>query len=326
MSLKDINSIEQGKNISGKDMNPNNEPTEKYIQESPNNDNNNEEEEKPVHFKIEYDKNKYLDNQIESSPENNKNNNDSKNPSGQKEQQEFIIEKNNQTNEDQNNINENVNNPEVYPENNDNKNAQNIQQQFYNLLKENNLPENKNENINNYYYYYLNNYNNKSLKTSSEEENGSKKVINFATKTYQGRIDPVQLNRTYKNFWQRQNKNKNKYKEKMEALQKVFHPNGYNSITGKFKRKGKSQSRYSSSVSVNNLDRTPFDNTKAPLPKQSYLLIPYDFGINDPNYGKEDPVDYDRRKMVKLRMLKQPLRYYYPYTNENFRKKNFKYE
>ena len=325
MSLKDINSIEQGKNISGKDMNPNNEPTEKYIQESPNNDNNNEEEEKPVHFKIEYDKNKYLENQIESSPENNKNNNDSKNPSGQKEQQEFIIEKNNQTNEDQNNINENVNNPEVYPENNDNKNAQNIQQQFYNLLKENNLPDNKNENINNYYYYYLNNYN-KSLKTSSEEENGSKKVINFATKTYQGRIDPVQLNKTYNNFWQRQNKNKNKYKEKMEALQKVFHPNGYNSITGKFKRKGKSQSRYSSSVSVNNLDRTPFDNTKAPLPKQSYLLVPYDFGINDPNYGKEDPVDYDRRKMVKLRMLKQPLRYYYPYTNENFRKKNFKYE
>ena len=220
------------------------------------------------------------------------------------EQQEFIIEKNNQTNEDQNNINENVNNPEVYPENNDNKN----------------------ENINNYYYYYLNNYNNKSLKTSSEEENGSKKVINFATKTYQGRIDPVQLNKTYNNFWQRQNKNKNKYKEKMEALQKVFHPNGYNSITGKFKRKGKSQSRYSSSISVNNLDRTSFDNTKAPLPKQSYLLVPYDFGINDPNYGKEDPVDYDRRKMVKLRMLKQPLRYYYPYTNENFRKKNFKYE
>ena len=153
-----------------------------------------------------------------------------------------------------------------------------------------------------------------------------KKVVNFATKTYQGRIDPVQLNRTYKNFWQRQNKNKNKYKEKMEALQKVFHPNGYNSITGKFKRKGKSQSRYSSSISVNNLDRTSFDNTKAPLPKQSYLLVPYDFGINDPNYGKEDPVDYDRKKMVKLRMLKQPLRYYYPYTIENFRKKNFKYE
>ena len=50
-------------------MNPNNEPTEKYIQLSQNNDNNNEEEEKPVHFKIEYDKNKYLDNQIESSPE-----------------------------------------------------------------------------------------------------------------------------------------------------------------------------------------------------------------------------------------------------------------
>jgi len=325
MSLKDLNANEQRKNNSAKNMNPNNDLNDKNTQESPNEDYNNEEE-KPVHFKIEYDKNKYLENQIESSPENNKNNIDSKSPSGQKEHQEFIIEKNNQTNENQNNVDENLNNPEVYPENNDNKNAQNMQQQFYRLLKESNLPENKPENINNYYYYYLNNYNNKSLKTSSEEENGTKKVVNFATKTYQGRIDPVQLNRTYKNFWQKQNKNKNKYKEKMEALQKVFHPNGYNSITGKFKRKGKSQSRYSSSISVNNLDRTSFDNTKAPLHKQSYLLVPYDFGINDPNYGKEDPVDYDRKKMVKLRMLKQPLRYYYPYTIENFRKKNFKYE
>ena len=112
----------------------------------------------------------------------------------------------------------------------------------------------------------------------------------------------------------------------MEALQKVFHPNGYNPVTGKFKRKGKSQSRYSSSISVNNLERAPFDNTKAPLPKQSYLVVPYDYGINDPNWGKEDPADYDRKKMVKLRMLKQPLKYYYPYTVENFRKKNFKYE
>ena len=164
------------------------------------------------------------------------------------------------------------------------------------------------------------------MKTSSEEETGSKRVINFATKTYQGRIDPVHLNRTYNNFWQKQNKNKNKYKEKMEALQKVFHPNGYNPVTGKFKRKGKSQSRYSSTVSVNNLERAHFDNTKAPLPKQSYLVVPYDYGLNDPNWGKEDPADYDRKKMVKLRMLKQPLKYYYPYTVENFRKKNFKYE
>ena len=325
MSAKEINPNEQIKNMSEKDTNINSDMMKKYIPESPNNDNNNDEEEKPIHFKVEYDKNKYIENQIESSPENNKNNSPSKSPSEQKEQ-EFIIEKNNQADENQQEINNNINNPEMYQENNDIKNAQNVQQQFYNLLKENNLQDNKPENINNYYYYYLNNYNNKSLKTSSEEENGAKKVVNFATKTYKGRIDPVQLNRTYKNFWQRQNKNKNKYKEKMEALQKVFHPNGYNSITGKFKRKGKSQSRYSSSISVNNLDRTSFDNTKAPHPKQSYLLVPYDFGINDPNYGKEDPVDYDRKKMVKLRMLKQPLRYYYPYTIENFRKKNFKYE
>jgi hypothetical protein len=306
-------------------MNPNNELNDKNTQESPNEDYNNEEE-KPVHFKIEYDKNKYIENQIESSPENNQNNSPSKSHSEQKEQQEFIIEKNNQIDENQQNMNNNINNPEIYQENNDIKNAQNVQQQFYNLLKENNLQDNKPENINNYYYYYLNNYNNKSMKTSSEEETGSKRVINFATKTYQGRIDPVHLNRTYNNFWQKQNKNKNKYKEKMEALQKVFHPNGYNPVTGKFKRKGKSQSRYSSTVSVNNLERAPFDNTKAPLPKQSYLVVPYDYGLNDPNWGKEDPADYDRKKMVKLRMLKQPLKYYYPYTVENFRKKNFKYE
>ena len=168
--------------------------------------------------------------------------------------------------------------------------------------------------------------NNKSIKSSSEEENYSRKVVNFATRTYQGRIDPVKLNKAYSNFWKKQNKNKNKYKEKLDALQKVFHPNGYNSITGKFKRKGMSQSRYSSSISINNLDKASFDNTKAPLPKPSYLLVPYDYGINDPNFGKEDPANYDRKKMVKLRMVKQPLRFYYPYTAENFRKKNFKYE
>ena len=325
MASKEINQNEQAKNISEKDTNLNSDKMKKYVQESPNNDNNIDEEEKPIHFKVEYDKNKLLENQIESSPENNKNNTQSKSPSEQKEQQEFIIEKNN---DNQKNINNNMNNPEIYQENNDNKDAQISQQQFYNLLKDNNIQENKQENINNYYYYYLNNYNNnnKSLKTSSEEETVSKKVINFATKTYQGRIDPVHLNKTYNNFWQRHNKNKNKYKEKMEALQKVFHPNGYNPITGKFKRKGKSQSRTTSTISVNNLDRTPFDNTKAPLPKQSYLVVPYDYGINDPYYGKEDPADYDRKKMVKLRMLKQPLKYYYPYTVENFRKKNFKYE
>ena len=87
-----------------------------------------------------------------------------------------------------------------------------------------------------------------------------------------------------------------------------------------------SQSRYSSKVLMNDNDRPPFDNTKQPLPKNSYLVVPYDYGINDPNYGKEDPANYNRKKMVKLRMLKQPLKYYYPYTNDNIRKKNFKYE
>ena len=326
MSVAEKQPNEQRKNSSEKDTNLNSDIMKKYIQESPHSDNNNDEEEKPVHFKEEYDKNKYYENQIESSPEQvDKNNTQTKSPSEQKEQQEFIIEKNNQINEDQKNIDIQENNPNFYQENAENQNAQNAQQQYYNLVKENNIQENKPENVNNYYYYYLNN-NNKSIKSSSEEENYSRKVVNFATRTYQGRIDPVKLNKAYSNFWKKQNKNKNKYKEKLDALQKVFHPNGYNSITGKFKRKGMSQSRYSSSISINNLDKASFDNTKAPLPKPSYLLVPYDYGINDPNFGKEDPANYDRKKMVKLRMVKQPLRFYYPYTAENFRKKNFKYE
>ena len=332
MSEEEIKSNAQRKNSSEKDTNLNSDMKKKYMQESPNSDidnNNNieEEEEKPVHFKEEYDKKQYK--QIESSPEQaDKNKSQSKTPSEQKEQQEFIIEKNNQINENQNNIEQNENNADFYPESTNNKNAQIDQQQYYNLMKGNNSPDNKQENLNNYYYYYyLNNYNNnKSGKSSAEEESSTRKVVNFTTKIYQGRIDPVKLNKAYNNFWKKHNKNKNKYKEKLEALQKVFHPNGYNSITGKFKRKGMSQSKYSSSLSINNIDRPPFDNTKAPLPKQSYLVVPYDYGINDPNYGKEDPLNYDRKKMAKLRMLKQPLKYYYPYTNENFRKKNFKYE
>ena len=89
-----------------------------------------------------------------------------------------------------------------------------------------------------------------------------------------------------------------------------------------------SQSRYSSKIYMNEYDRPPFDNTKQPLPKNSYLVVPYDYGINDPNYGKEDPTNYDRKKMAKLRMLKQPLKFYYPYTNNDFmkNKKNLKYE
>ena len=320
MSKEEIKIKDQRKNSSEKDTNLNSDIMKKYIQESPQSDNDNEEKEKPIHFKEEYDKNKYNEEQNQSSPEKNvKNNTQSQSQSDQKEQQEFIIEKNNQINENQKDENNNINNPA-------NQNLPN-EQQYYNLIKESGLQENKPENFNNYYYYYLNNYNNnKSYKTTSEDEIPTKKVINFATKTYQGRIDPVKLNRTYNNFWQKQNKNKNKYKEKLEALKKVFHPDGYNTITKKFKRKGYSQSRYSSTSSFNNLDKTHFDNTKTPLPKPSYLVVPYDYGINDPNYGKEDPADYDRKKMVKLRMVKQPLRYYYPYTNENFRKKNFKYE
>ena len=105
MSEEEIKSDPQRKHSSEKDANLNSDMMEKYMQESPNSDmdnNNNyeEEEEKPIHFKEEYDKNKY--NQIESSPEQeNRNKSQSKTPSEQKEQQEFIIEKNNQINENQ---------------------------------------------------------------------------------------------------------------------------------------------------------------------------------------------------------------------------------
>ena len=221
-------------------------------------------------------------------------------------------------------------------ENNDNNNNtnnldSNKAHQYYNLLKEN--MNNENENDKNYnlndYYYYLKNYDKNRNFNNTEEEMEPKKIVSFATKTYQGRIDPVKLNRQYNNFWLKHNKSKNKYKEKMEALKKVFNPHGYNrypaykSVIFNNKKRGLSHSRYSVGITENILDRPNFDNTKQPLPKQSYLVVPYDYGINDPNYGKEDPINYDRKKMVKLRMLKQPLKYYYPYTKN---KKLIKYE
>ncbi len=314
------------KNISEKDTNINSDFQKKFLQESPHSEEN--EKDKPIHFQVEYEKNKNFENQLESSPEanNNKSKTHSQYTSNKKEQQEFIIEKNNQINNNPNN----KKNTEFFQENNNNENAPN--NQYYNLLKEN--LNNNNEivlddnNFNNYYYYYLNNYNNRNA-GNNEDEDEPKKVMSFATRTYQGRIDPVKLNRKYNDYWKRQNKSKQKYQQKINALQKVFHPDGYNTITKTFKRRGMSQSRYSTitRISANNYDRPPFDNTKQPLPKNSYLVVPFDYGINDPNYGKEDPINYDRKKMVKLRMLKKPLKYYYPYTNENFRnKKNFKYE
>ena len=318
------------KNSSEKDTNINSDFQKKFMQDSPNTEEN--EKDKPIHFQVEYDQNKNFENQIESSPEanNNKSKTHSQYTSNKKEQQqqEFIIEKNNQI---ENNP-KNKKNAEFFGENNNNfENVPN--NQYYNLLKEN-FNNNNNEiplddnNFNNYYYYYLNNYNNRNIGNNEEDEE-PKKVISFATRTYQNHIDPVHLNRKYNDYWKRQNKSKQKYQQKINALQKVFHPNGYNTITKSFKRKGMSQSRYSTStrISINNYDRPSFDNTKQPLPKASYLVVPYDYGINDPYYGKEDPSNYDRKKMVKLRMLKQPLKYYYPYTNDNFRnKKNFKYE
>jgi len=295
MSTNGKRKNEQFKNSSEKDTNINSNNQKINFLDSPNTE---EEKDKPVHFNIEYDK-KNLEYQIESLPEVNevKIRPENQNSSSKKEK-EFIIEKNNQLNEKQNNNLENKQN-----------------NKYYDLLNvDNNFDD---------YYYYINNNNNE--KNNEEEEEEPRKVINFATQTYQGRIDPVKLKQRYNNYWQNQSKSRQKYKKKMDALKKVFNPYGYKNVVNKYKRRVSSQ--YNTRRTLNENDRTPFDNTKQPLPKQSYLEVPYDYGINDPNYGKENPNNYDRIKMIKLRMLKQPLKYYYPYTNENLiNKKGFIYQ
>ena len=295
MSTNGKKKNEQLKNSSEKDTNINSNNQKINFLDSPNTD---EEKDKPVHFNIEYDK-KNLEYQIESLPEVNEAKIQPQNQnSSNKKEKEFIIEKNNQSNEKLiNNLENNQNN------------------QYYDLLNvDNNFDD---------YYYYINNNNNE--KNNGEEEEEPKRVINFATQTYQGRIDPVKLKQRYNNYWQNQSKSRQKYKKKMDALKKVFNPYGYKNVVNKYKRRVSSQ--YNTRRTLNDNDRPPFDNTKQPLPKQSYLEVPYDYGINDPNYGKENPNNYDRKKMIKLRMLKQPLKYYYPYTNENLiNKKGFKYQ
>ena len=272
MSKKEKKSNDNKKNSSEKDTNLNSDLQKRYLQDSPNSDDI--EKDKPIHFQVEYEQNKNFENQMESSSENKKKkiNSESPNLSNKKErEQEFIIEKNNQIN----NIQNNNKNQDFFQENNiNNNNYENNQNNlYYNLLKEN-LNENNNNyiednNFNNYYYYYLNNYNNKNI-NNKEDEFEQKKVISFATKTYNGRIDPVKLNRKYNNFWKNQNKSKQKYKAKIDALQKVFHPYGYNSVTKSFKKRNMSQSRYSIKIYMNEYDRPPFDNTKQPLPKNSF--------------------------------------------------------
>ena len=295
MSTNGKKKNEQLKNSSEKDTNINSNNQKINFIDSPNTD---EEKDKPVHFNIEYDK-QNLEYQIESLPEVNEAKIQPPNQnSSNKKEKEFIIEKNNQSNEKQ------INNLE---------NKQN--NQYYDLLNvDNNFDD---------YYYYINNNNNE--KNNDEEEEEPKRVINFATQTYQGRIDPVKLKQRYNNYWQNQSKSRQKYKKKIDALKKVFNPYGYKNVVNKYKRRVSSQ--YNTRRTLNDNDRLPFDNTKQPLPKQSYLEVPFDYGINDPNYGKEDPINYNRKKMIKLRMSKQPLKYYYPYTNENLiNKKGFKYQ
>ena len=318
MSKKENKQNNNRKGGNENEQNLNNNYQKNYLQESPSDDN---EKDRPIHFQVEYDKNKNFENQMESSQENSKNKSHSQSPYiSNKNEQEFVIEKNNQINNQQNPNN----NQEYYEENNNMNNNNNENNNYYDIIKENEN-EKEDNNFNNYYNYYLNNYNNYK---NEEDEVEPKKIISFATKMYQGRIDPVKLNVKYQNFWEKHNKSKNKYKQKIDALQKVFHPYGYNTITRSFKRKGKSQSRYTTKSSFNtNYDRPPFDNTKQPLPKKSYLLVQYDYGINDPNYGKEEPENYNRKKMAKLRMLKQPLKYYYPFTTDTVkRKQSIKYE
>jgi hypothetical protein len=283
-----------------------------------------DDKDKPIHFKVQYEQNQKKENQLESSPDTNNNKNKSQSlNNSDKKNKDFIIEKNSSNN----NNNSNNNQPD---DNHDNNNIEDDKNnQYYNLLKENNNNDNdieQNDNFNDYYYYYLNHLNNLN---NNEEEIEPKKIISFATQMYQGKIDPVQLKRKYNIFWQKQNKGKNKYKQKMDELKKVFNPNGckgyfgYKSVINNNRKRGMSQSGYSSRMTGNIMERPSFDNTKQPLPKLSYLVVPYDYGINDPNYGKEYPINYDRKKMAKLRMLKQPLKYYYPYTKS---KKSIKYE
>ena len=299
------------KNNNEKDINIKNN------QKSPNSNDIENDKDNPIHFKIEYNQK----DKIESSPDiiNNKSKSQSLNVSNNKNK-DFIIENNKSNNNNQPDDNQDKNNINNIDDNKNN--------QYYNLLKEdiNNDENDKNENLNDDYYYYLNNYNNLF---NNEEEIEPKKIISFATQMYQGKIDPVQLKRKYNIFWQKQNKGKNKYKQKMDELKKVFNPNGckgyfgYKSVINNNRKRGMSQSGYSSRMTGNIMERPSFDNTKQPLPKLSYLVVPYDYGINDPNYGKEYPINYDRKKMAKLRMLKQPLKYYYPYTKS---KKSIKYE
>ena len=63
MSEEEIKSNSQREHSNEKEANLNSDMMKKYMQESPNSDmdnnNNFEEEEKPIHFKEEYDKNKY---------------------------------------------------------------------------------------------------------------------------------------------------------------------------------------------------------------------------------------------------------------------------
>ena len=271
MSKEDMKTNDNKKSSSEKETNINSNTKIKYFQDSPNSDDN--EKDKPIHFKIEYDQNKKFENQMESSPEKNDNKNQSQT---NKKNQEFIIEKNNQTNTNNN-----------HPDNShENKNMNNVESnennKYYNLLKENpdNNNDNENEqndNFNNYYYHYLNNFNNNKYRQNfdeDEEESEPKKIISFATQTYQGRIDPVKLNRKYNNFWEKQNKSKQKYKQKMDALKKVFNPygyTGYKTVINNNKKRRMSQSRITTGISLYNYERPPFDNTKQPLPKQSYL-------------------------------------------------------
>lgn len=270
-----------------------------------------DDDDKKIHFNKEYESNQ--DNHIiHTSPQDNSNNSPNKNMSspGQIE---------NSNNKKQNDKINQVKGHEIdYVEVDENEESE--------VEEEQHPPEPPKVQT-----YFYDNYVERLKEEEKEAELARKNKIerpkSFATKKYKGHIDPVKLRQQYNNFW-KNTKKKNKTKKK--DLNRVFFPEKYKN--DKKKNKGSNYngyeeseyseySEYTDNIIDFNQPKVPFDNSTRPLPKKSYLYHPYDYGLNDPKYGIEDPAAYNRMKMCKLHMIKQPLKYYFPYTND-FKKYN----
>ena len=313
-----------GIDFSDKETNVNSNNPRDYANKIINDDNH------PIHFNKDYDSNpdKHL---LHTSPQDNSN----LNPTEQMEQ------KNTKENSNSNfiQLNDKTNNNTSNMQNNNNNLRQIKEQQEQNFPIEGEdectEEEEKSENtetqqaLNTHFY---DNYIERLKLERLEKNSNNNKIVrhkSFANKKYNGRIDPVQLNKKYNEYWDKnKNKCKKNYKNKMKNLQKVFHPKGYDmySKTNRNFNKSKKSIYTESYYDEDEISKKPpFDNSKQPLPKKSYLYYPYDHGLNDPKYGIENPQYYNRMKMVKLHMIKQPLKYYFPYT-DNFVNNNKKYE